>query len=159
MRQSAVYLNDYVSGRRIGITFHARDYDIADSNWDKEDERLLSFQHIEPFRGRTRYCDLTTQHLRVMIQQVLLHYTALDDADRADGEHPVVSLFNQLVLYLIRCIENATGTWIELLHVNRIGETTISFDFTASMDMNFACPRPKDEPDPDLFTIVVDNTK
>lgn len=158
MRQSTVYLNDYVSGRRISLTFNAHDYDVIDQQWEEEDQRLLSYQHIEIFKDRTRYCDLTTKHLRILIQQVLRYYTPLDDSERADSAHPVVALFNQLVLFLIRYIENATDTSIELLHVNRITERNICFDYTASMDMNFTRPMPKNDPI-DPFTIVVDNTK
>lgn len=157
MRQSIVFLNDYVSDRRVSITFKADDYDAIDEHWEEEDQRLLSYQHLEPFKGRTRYCDLGTQHLRVMIQQVLLHYTGLNDQDRADDYHPVVKLLNHLLLSLIRRIETSTDTSVEILHVHRISEQNIVFDFTAAMNMNFIKPKPKEDHDP--FTIVVDNTK
>lgn len=159
MRQATVFLNDYVTQRRIGISFRASDFDLIDEEWEQENERLLSYQHLEPFQGRTRYCDLTTQHLRILIQQVLVHYGKLSDEDRCDHTNPVSSMFNKLALYLVRCIEHATDSCIELLHVNRITEKDISFDFTAVMDMNFAKPQAKKAEPDNPFTIVVDNTK
>lgn len=158
MRQATVYLNDYVTGRRLGITFSARDYDIVDEKWDQEDQRLISYQGIESFRGRTRYCDLTTQHLRIMIQQVLLSHTSLTDAERGDGHHPVVALLNQLALYLVRCIENTVDCSVDVLTINRISERNVAFAFSANMSMDFSKPQPKEPkepaPEPSPFTVI-----
>lgn len=158
MRQVTAFVNDYPAKRRMGIGFTASDYDKVEEFWDKEDQRLLALQGIPAFQGYKKWSQCKSEHFRVLIVRTMLLMTDMTDEDRADADHPVMTTFNFLLLCLVRCLEIATSSSVEILHVNRLSTTDIAFDYTAVMDLKFAQPPPFDEGD-NPFKIVVDNTK
>jgi hypothetical protein len=158
MRQTTVFLNDYVEKRRTGLTFAEDDFIMVEARWESEEQQLVALQNIDVFAGLTRYSQLSTEHFRVLLQQALIHYAKLPEGDKADPSHPTTALAHFLILSLARCVEIKTGAVVELLRINRISPQDISFDFSAVMDMNFAKP-PVVKSDDEPFKIVVDNTK
>jgi hypothetical protein len=156
MRQVTVFVNDYPAKRRMGIGFNASDYDKVEEQWDEEDQRLLALQAIPAFSGYKKWSQCRSEHFRVLIVRTMMLMTDMTDTERADTDHPVMATFNFLLLCLVRCLEIATQSTVEVLHVNRLSGTDIAFDFSAVMDLKFAQPPPFDD---NPFTIIVDNTK
>jgi hypothetical protein len=81
----------------------------------------------------------------------------MEEADYLNGDHPITSMFNFLLLCLVRCVEEASGLDVETMHVNRIAPLDIVFSIAGTLDMNFPLPTLKSEDT--VFKIVVDNTK
>jgi hypothetical protein len=157
MRQVTCFVNDYPAKRRMGIGFNAPDYEAVEKRWGEEDQRLLALQALPAFKGYKKWSDCRSEHFRVLIVRTMLLMEDMSDNDRADADHPVMTTFNFLVLCLVRCLEIATSSTVEILHINRLSATDIAFDFTAVMDLKFAQPPPFEEESP--FKIIVDNTK
>lgn len=143
----------------MGIAFTARDFDLVEERWDREDEQLAVLQSLPAFRGYKKWSQCRTEHFRVLIKQTMTMMTDLSDVDRGDPDHPVTASFNFYLLCLIRTLEIATSSTVELIHVNRITPKDISFDFSAVMDLRFAQPPPLEEEEETPFKIIVDNTK
>ncbi len=152
MRQTTVFLNDFLTKRRTGVTFTENDFLHVDQKWNEEDQQLLALQSVEVFTGLLRYSELQTEHLRVLLQSALTHYAKLSDGERAEPTHPTTALVSFLLLALIKRLETSTGSIVELLRVNRVSEYDIAFDFSATMDMNFAKPPPAKNAD---FKVIV----
>jgi hypothetical protein len=157
MNQVTVFVNDYPAKRRMGIAFNESDYEKVEELWDQEDQRLLALQGIPAFSGYKKWNQCRSEHFRVLIVRTMLLMGDMTDAERMDTDHPVMSMFNFLLLCLVRCLENATQSTVEVLHVNRLNNTDIAFDFSAVMDLKFAQPPPFEGDNP--FKIIVDNTK
>lgn len=160
MRQTTVFITDHVTSRRDGLAFSEEDFAMVDRQWDVEQEQLLALQDIDVFADKTRFSQLATEHFRALIQQGLAHYAKLTDDERADASHPTVRLVHFLTLAMIHRMETDTGQRIELMRINRISEFNITFDISATMDMNFIKPTvAKPQVATPAFTVVVDNTK
>lgn len=160
MQQVTVFLNDYVARRRTGIGFSADDYKTVNSCWHEDDQRLLALQSLQAFRGYTKWSQCKTEHFRVLLMRTIDIMDDLTDEDRMDANNPIITTFNFLLLGLVNCIEISTGSTLEVLRLNRISKDDMLFDFSATMDLSFALPSPRepgDEGDP--FKIVIDNTK
>lgn len=157
MRQVTVFLNDYPSKRRFGVGFSAADMARVEETWDEESEQLSSLQSVAAFTGYLRWNQCRTEHFRVLIARTLVIMESLSDAERSDTENPAVSTLNFLTLGLVKCIEDASQSSIELLRIHRVSAADISYDYTAVMDMKFGPPPSLADNNP--FTIVVDNTK
>jgi hypothetical protein len=160
MRQVSVFVNDYPNQRRLGIGFSARDYDLVEERWSREDEQLARLQSLPAFRGYRMWSQCRTEHFRVLIMQTMTMMSDLSDGDRSDPDHPVMASFNFYVLCLVRALEIASSSTVEILHINRITHKDLAFDYSAVMDLKFAQPPPLEtEEDPSPFKIIVDNTK
>lgn len=157
MRQVTVFLNDYPSKRRVSVAFNSVDIERVETTWDEENDQLLGFQSIPAFTGYRKWSQCRSEHFRVLIARTLVIMEGLSDTDRADTAHPAVSTLNFLTLGLVKCLEDASQSTIELMRIHRISATDIGYDYTAVMDMKFAPPPSLADSNP--FTIVVDNTK
>lgn len=142
----------------MGIAFTASDFDLVEERWDREDEQLARLQSLTAFQGYKMWSQCRTEHFRVLIKQTMTMMAELSDEDRADPDHPVTASFNFYLLCLVRTLEIATSSTVEIIHVNRITSKDISFDYSAIMDLRFAQPPPRATED-SPFTIIVDNTK
>jgi hypothetical protein len=59
MRQTTVFLNDYVEKRRTGLTFAEDDFIMVEARWESEEQQLVALQNIDVFAGLTRYSQLS----------------------------------------------------------------------------------------------------
>ena len=157
MRSTMVYFNDFVSSRRQCLYFDEEDYQKLDDHWDQEDQYLLTYQEIPAFKGLTRYSQLSTEHIRVLIDFVLRYHDDLTDEERQDNSHPVTTMFHYVVLALTKNIADATDGRVESLKINRAGKMNITFEASCYLDMNFSKPQGIEAEETSPFTIVVDN--
>ena len=128
------------------------------NNFTPRAQQVLALQSLPAFKGYTKWSQCRSEHLRTMIMRTMTMMAELSDSERTDVNHPVVLTFNFLVLCLIRCLEIGSQSNIEILHINRLTNIDIAFDFTAVMDIQYGPPPPMDVED-NPFKIIVDNTK
>jgi hypothetical protein len=159
---TGIIINDYVVNKRVKLFFLPDDYELVDAQWERSDRILQNLQHLEFFKGRERWCDLSPAHYRLMIAKNLESASFLAEEDRLDDENPVVASLNFLICALVRCIEHSSDCHIESLRINRLGEIDITVEFTAGLSVETSLRSPKGVPPPpksDPFSVIVDNTK
>jgi hypothetical protein len=155
---TTVIINDYVSGNRVILSFGPEDFEALDEHWDKSDVLLAGLQHIDTFRGRSRWCDLLPNHYRLMVAKNLHAAAELEDHQRVDDTNPVVASLNFVTCALIRCLEEGSESQIEFMRINRVGSMDIAIEYDATVKMQVP-PARTDQGPTSRIGVVVDNTK
>jgi hypothetical protein len=152
---TTVVINDFVSDRRTAILFtHPHDFQQIESYWETEDKLLVGLdQTNESFKGRRRWCDLTPTHFRFLIMENLNKVSALSDNDQADPANPTMASLTFLLTGFIKKLELVTESTLELMKINRLGETEVLYDYSGSINMHLESLRPKNG-----LRVIVDNT-
>jgi hypothetical protein len=146
-------INDFVSDRRTEITFnHPQDFVRAEAQWEMEDPLLTKLQNTDAFRGMTRWCDLNPVHYRFLLSSILDKVSKLSDEDQSDPMNEAMVNLTFCLTLMIKCLEDRSESVIELMHINRLGDKEVLYDFTATVNMQIDL-RPKRG-----FKVIVDNT-
>lgn len=156
MNKITVVLNDYAANVKSYISYDRDDIDKVLDMWDTPDERLSNLHVLQPFKGYDRWSDLTPEHYRILITRGLNTIAKLPPKDRMNTSDPVVSTTNSMILMFIILLERRTTAEIEHFRINRFDDLNVTFDFSASFELEYDRPKPKiDEPS---FSIVIDNS-
>lgn len=175
---TTIIINDYVNNRRAHLVFVMHDFEVMARFWSSTDRVLEELQPHPAFAGRTRWCDLEPKHYRLLLMQNLVAADALDEQRLTDDDHPVVRSLNFLFMALCHCLALRVGGEIEVLRVNRLTKTDITYEVAAALmrldvevgtvnapeDAPEATPDAPDAPAPDAprfgpgFRVIVDNT-
>lgn len=147
-----VIINDYQIDRRTVLLLEEEDFSRVSENWENEDRILIEMQENPFFEGRTRWCDINPTHWRLMVATNLARISNLSDAQRVDATHPVVMSLNFLIGGLIFCLQHRTESQIELMHINRINDSEVVYDYHACLNMAIDLPKPKSG-----LRVVIDN--
>jgi len=153
---TVVIINDYEIDTRIQITFSENDFSVVKSYWNQTDSLLQDLITWEPFVGRETWDDLDPTHWRVLIISNLTKMKNLSDSDRKDENNAVVKSLNFLICGLIICLEKRAECKIELMHINRVKEREVVYDFSAGLNMAIDLPTKKKKDS--TFSVIVDNT-
>lgn len=152
MRSVAIYLNDFVSSRVQTMFFSEEDFKKLDRHWDSVDQRLVSYQEVPAFKGFTKYSELSSEHLRVLIDFTMSYYSDLTDTECADETHPVTQMLTLTLLALVKAVSTDTKGNVEYMKVNRISKNNTLFDISLSLDLSFSKPVGKKDTS---FTVIV----
>lgn len=129
----------------------SEDFQILNSVWNNEDKLLLGLQHKQLFQGKTRWCDLSTVHWRVLIARNLTIVLALDEVTMKNNSHPTILSLRYVLAGFISHLQFQTDSIIDIMRISRMDELTFTIDYTASMGF-------VEIPKPTLpFRLVVDN--
>lgn len=150
---TTVILTDYPRNRRATILYLDEDFRDIEPLWDKGDRLLEELKDHPVFANRVTWRALAVVHWRILIIQNLALVAQLSSEEADDDDNPVVRSLNFLMMGLIACLERQTGSTIELLRVDRVGEHDVAFSLNASLDHDLDLPKPKAG-----LRIVVDNT-
>lgn len=154
-----VVINDYVNKKRVKLLFLPGDFDVVREQWYEISPTLSRLQSLELFEGRTRWCELTPTHFRLLVAKGLLSASFLEEEERLNDDNPVVSSLNFMICMMIFCIEEQGECQIELLRINRVGEMDLAVEYTAAMQMEPNVSPPKHAAKRNKFSVAVDNTK
>lgn len=160
MNKLTVVLNDYGTNVKMYITYDASDRKKLSDLWSVSSPRLSALQHMEVFDGYDTWEELTVSHYRVLITQGLTVLSQMKMAERANHEDENVAMAKFLILAFVRKLEEITGSEIEQFRINRFDGHNVTFDYSASFDLNYDAPRAKNGKKEDAsggFSIVVDN--
>lgn len=149
---TAIIINDYPTDRRTQLVFTPDDFEIVENNWEETDRLLMGLREVDQFKGRERWCDLDPTHWRILILSNLVKAAALDEETSRDAGHPVIKSLHFLIAGLIVCLELRSESKIELMHINRVGNDEVAYDYAACLNMAVDRLRPTS------FRVVVDNT-
>ncbi len=153
-----VIINDFVTDKRVTMLYLSDDFEPVITHWRSQDTLLRDLQYLSSFAGRTRWCDLEPVHFREMIAKNLQYIGKLPEAERLDEENPVVSSLNFLICTLIYCWEKRTDSQVDMVKINRVGDTDVSIEFSAEMKMDVS-PLEKMKADTHSgISVIVDNT-
>lgn len=172
---TTIIINDYVNNRRAHLVFVMHDFEIMAKFWFSTDRVLEELQQHRAFAGRRRWCDLEPKHYRLLLMQNLVAADALDEPTLTDDDHPVVRSLNFLFMAMCHCIAQRLGGEVEMLRVNRLSKTEITYEVEAALmqlDIEVGTINAPDEPSeaapdapvPDApsfgpgFRVIVDNT-
>lgn len=144
-----IVINDYEIGRSIHIEMNDDDFELLNNHWEKSDSLLIELQNNSYFKGKLRWCDLTSSQFRLMIISNLEKMSYLYNDDLENNEVAVSMRF--LLSGLIKCIEVSAYCEVELLKVGRIDASNVLFDYVANMNLPF------EKTSECKFTVVVDN--
>lgn len=153
MNTTQVIINDYERDRRTTILLEIADFDVIDGVWEEEDRLLVELQEQPAFAGRRRWCDLDPTHFRVLLCHHLTKVAEMDDVDKSDAGNPMGRSLCRLLAAFVFCLQRRSESHIELMHVNRISETEVAYDFWACLNMALDMPRRRAG-----FRVIVDNT-
>jgi hypothetical protein len=163
MNKTTVILNDFGSNIKSYITYDRPDIDKVLKAFDEHDDRLTKLQVLEPFRGYEKWSELSPGHFRILVTRGLNTLAKLTPEERQDSGELAVSTTNFLILCFIICLEQRTESEIEHFRINRFDELNVTFDYSASFELEYNRPSPKTvevEPTPatPAFSIVIDNS-
>ncbi len=160
MNKITVILNDYGSNIKSIISYDRPDIQRMEELWDQPDEHLKKLQVLEPFSGYEKWSELTPNHYRILISRGLNTLAAMTAVDRGNSKDPNVAMTNFMVLAFIHMLEKLTFSEIEHFRINRFDELNVTFDYSASFEVQYDRPLPKVVSVTDKqpsFSIVVDN--
>ncbi len=164
MNKTTIILNDYGSNIKSYITYDGPDIEKVRGMWNEPDERLIRLHVLEPFRGYERWSELTPNHFRFLVTRGLNTLAKLSPEDRMNTGEEAVSMTNFLILCFILCLEERTGSEIEHFRINRFDAINVTFDYSASFELEYDRPQPKtaapveETPPGPAFSIVIDNS-
>ncbi len=150
-----VHINDFVSSSNQCLYFDENDYLRMDAHWNEEDARLVSYQQIPLFTGLTKYSELSTEHIRVLIDFVFGFYDDLTELEKTNESNPVTQMFHFVILALANKITLETGAKVECMRITRIDKKKITFLLSSYMDMAFDLPSNNSK----KFKVVVNRDK
>lgn len=159
MSKLTVVLNDYATNVKMYITYDANDRKKLNALWNEPSPRLKALHAMEQFHGYETWEELTIAHYRVIITQGLTVLAQMKMEDRADPNDENVSMTKFLILAFIRKLEEVTNSEIEQFRINRFEANSVTFDYSATFDLNYDEPLPKgsEKVKDNGFSIVVDN--
>lgn len=160
MNKLTVILNDYGSNIKSYITFDQNDIDKAMSVWDHPDERLAKLHVLTPFRGYEKWSELTPEHYRILVTRGLNTLAKLTPEERGDSREVEVATTNFMILCFMLLIEQRTSSEIEQFRINRFDDLNVTFDYSASFELEYTRPSPKavEPASKPAFSIVIDNS-
>lgn len=149
-----VIINDYRIDRKSVISYSDSDMKFVESVWNSSDQLLVDLQSVPVFKGREYWCDLEPTHWRVMIVRNLTQFADLSVDQLTDTSNKTAKSLHFLISGLIYCLEVRSECKIEIMHINRIGDNEVAFDFVANLNMAIDFPggKPKNG-----LRVVVDN--
>ena len=150
---TTVVVNDFVIDRRIAVLFNPHDFKRVDTFWEQEDKILVDLQCQDSFKGHLRWCDLTPTQFRFLIMANLNRCAELSDMEQADPTNPTMASLTFLLTGFIKRLELNTESTLELMKINRLGESEVLYDYTGSINMHLDSLRPRSG-----LRVIVDNT-
>jgi hypothetical protein len=163
MNKATIILNDYASNLKTFVAYEEEDITQATAIWDRRDQRLVNLHVLPEFLGYEKWSELSPAHFRLLISQGLKKLAQLTPEERTNTKLEAVSTTNLLILLFIICVEKQTGSTIEHFRINRFDDTAVTFDYSATFEIEYDRPLPKTvllEPEPTgpAFSIVIDNS-
>lgn len=148
-------LNDYVKRKRASLLFNADNFSPVIQAWENEDQMLLDLQHVQVFKGFTKWNQLEPVHFRLLVTNAINSRDKLVPAEKHfdDTERPVASLYF-LIMGLVYCLQRRTGAAIDTMKIFRVSEIDVTFEFTLTI-----MPEERRKPKQPGLTVVVDNTR
>lgn len=150
---TTVIVNDYEACRRSVVILDTSDFEFVARMWSTPDRILAELQAHPLYAGRTRWCDLDPPHFRYMIVLTMVRVAKLEEDARNDAANPVVRSLHFLMTALIACLQARSETNIELIRFNRVSQTEIVYDFSASLNLAADPQKPASG-----LKMVIDNT-
>jgi hypothetical protein len=155
MMPSTCIINDYRSNWKVYLVFNREDFATVMKSWMKKDRLLVDLSTNEVFRDRTAWCDLTPFHFRILLMESFRYTDKLRANDRVNEAHPAVRSLHFLITALIHCLELRGSMEIDLMHIDRISDTQITYRFSSTLwDDDYTLPKANAEPD---LKIIVSN--
>jgi len=151
---SSVIIYDFTIERQTFLVFTDAEFEIVMEMWNRPDRILADLQSHALFAGRTTWAHLDPMHFRLLLMRNLTLSAALTPEQQADEDNATTRSLHFLLCALIHCIESRSDSSIELLRINRMGETEVTYNYDASI--NLAVDYPK-QPRSTL-RVIVDNT-
>lgn len=146
-----IVISDYLIERRMVYLLDDDDFSHYQSHINDTDALLLLFRDHAFFAGCTRWCELKLEHLHVLIINMLKISAKHSNAEVANKKHATIVRLSFLFCALVRRIEDATGSSIDLLRVARIGPEDVAYDYCARLDVQISS-KPKTQ-----LRVVIDN--
>jgi hypothetical protein len=134
---------DSESGRYMTIVYSPEDRETVDQYWNDTDNILLNIQQLPPFKGRTRWCDLTPLHFKFLMTRAIEQTFDLlaDEPDEELGEElnqrPTIASMNFIIMGYAKAYETASGSQIENLRINRHDVNEITLNILTYVSTNF----------------------
>jgi hypothetical protein len=148
-----VIISDYLIERRMSYLLDANDFAMQIDRGDHGDTLLSIFQGHPFFDGCSKWSDLDIMHFHALIVNMLKISAEHSDKEVADKNHPTVLRLTFFFCSMISLLQSRTGSIIDLLRVNRVGQVDVLYDYSARLDIGFAVPRPIN------LRVVIDNEK
>jgi hypothetical protein len=145
-----VIISDHVINRRMTLSLDAGDFALQAAQWQKTDALLSAFCDHPFFAGCDHWDDLTLTHFHVLIINMLKICADHHDTEANNRAHPIVLRLNFLLCSLIDFLQQRSGSIIDLLRVNRVGNNEVLYDYSARLNVIFA-------PTKTGLRVVIDN--
>lgn len=145
-----VVLSDYVIERRMVFLLDTNDFAEQRVRWEQPDSLLDTFQTHPFFKGCKHWSDLSLAQFHALIINMLTISAQHSEAEITDKNHPTIVRLMFFLCSLVVLLQR-NGSSIDLLRVNRIGQTDIMYDFSGRLDVVFIPPRTN-------LRVVIDNT-
>jgi hypothetical protein len=135
---------DSESGRYMTIVYSPEDRSAVDQYWEDTDNILLNIQSLAPFKGRTRWCDLSPIHYKFLMTRAIeqtfdLLADAPEDEVQSDdlNERPTIASMNFIIMAYAKAYELASGSQIENLRISRHDVNEITMNILTYVSTNF----------------------
>lgn len=152
-----VIIDDYVTRKRSSILFSEDHMQAIIDSWEEESELLLALDDIEMFSGKSRWCDLGTEHFRILITNIIRKRDMeIPQSSHYDDQEPIVQTLYFMILGLVHNLQEKTDMVVDSLNIMRVDDIEVTFK--ASITMIPEGRLEDDEPKGGL-SVVVDNTK
>lgn len=153
-----VIIDDYVTRKRSSILFSDDHMQTVVDSWDEESELLMALDDIEMFSGKSRWRDLSTEHFRILITNVIRKRDMeVPQSSHYDDQEPIVQTLYFMILGLVHSLQTKTDMAVDSLNIMRVDDIEVTFKANLTM-----IPEGRfdgdDEPKGGL-SVVVDNTK
>lgn len=150
---TAVLVDDFVSGRSWNSFFAADAFEKVDANWDKGDQLLAELSKTRFFTDCDTWSKLRPTHFKVLIIRNFQHVDKLTDEEVTD-DNPVVRSLRFLIAALIRCLRERADADVDMIKIRRVATDTVNFDIVSSLNLELT-----GRVAPTGLQLVVDNTK
>lgn len=158
---TTVLISDFLSNKHYHLVFTPYEFQAIETHWYNEDKLLVELdQTAQLFKGKTRWCDLDAMLYQILITNNISKLDDLTDEEQMDETHEVIKSLHFLITGLIKTLQNATHTNIELLRIDRVMENSVNFSHHGSQCIQLDGKKThKKKKCLDSLKIVVDNTK
>jgi hypothetical protein len=136
-----VIISDYIIERRMAYLLDANDFNVQMNRGAHTDALLAIFRDHPFFEGCTTWDDLDIMHFHALIVNMLKISAEHSDAEVADKNHPTVLRLTFFLCSMINLLQIRTGSVVDLLRVNRVGQADVLYDYSARLDIVFAQPK------------------
>ena len=128
----------------MSIVYSPEERNTVKKHWYNADQLLIDMQQMEPFRGRTRWCDLSPVHFKLLLTRNIDQvFVLLDEAEMTGqsledaNDDLTISSMNFLLMAYAECVEAAADCHIQNINITRHDINELTMVIMSAVDSNY----------------------